>query len=126
MIVLDSSVWIAFLNKKDSQHNKAEKFLESIQSKIIVPEYVILEVCSVLLAKVGKKTANLFLEIIMDNQDIEVLFSNKIFFLELVEYFKNILRKNLSFVDIALLYLSNSYEVATFDNKLKRAILNRK
>lgn len=122
MIILDSNVWISFLDKNDSQHKKAEKIIEKINCDIVVPEYVVIEVCTVLLRKTDKKTADAFIEIAFNNQNIKILFSNEHFFNLFVGNFKNVQNKNLSFIDTVLLYLSKTYEVITFDKDLKKMI----
>ena len=122
MIILDSNVWISYLDKNDNQHKKAQKIIEKIDCDIVVPEYVIIEVCTVLLKKTNKKIADGFIEIAFDNQNTEVLFCDEYFFNLFVNNFKNIKNKNLSFIDTALLYLSEDYKVITFDKNLEKAI----
>ena len=53
--ILDSNVWIAFLHKGDSQHKKAQRIFARQKEPIVIPEYVIIEVSSVLLQKASKK-----------------------------------------------------------------------
>ncbi|NCF75149.1 MAG: PIN domain-containing protein [Xanthomonadaceae bacterium] len=122
MIILDSNVWISYLDQNDNQHKKAQKIMDEIDCNIIVPEYVIIEVCTVLLRKTNKKIANGFIEIAFDNQNTEVLFCDEYFFNLFVNNFKNIQNKNLSFIDTTLLYLSKNYQVITFDKNLEKAI----
>lgn len=122
MIIFDSNIWIAFFNISDSQHKKAEKILENISGKIFITEYVILEVSSVLLFKVNKGVANKFIEIVLNNKDIEILFSDKDFFQGTLGCFQNEKTGKLSFIDVSFLYLSNFYNVFTFDKKLEEAI----
>ncbi len=123
MKVLDSNIWIAFLNKKDSQHQKAVKLFDVLDSKVIIPEYIILEVCSILVLKVNKETADNFLKMIFLNKDVEVLFSDN--FLKVADFFISKKIKKLSFIDIFLLYLSDDYEVLTFDKDLQKAIKSK-
>lgn len=122
MIILDSNVWVAYLNKNDSQHKKAEEIFSHLTAGLAVPEYVILEVCSVLTLKANKSIADKFLEFITDNQDIEILFSNHVFFTGVIVCFKNTSQQKLSFTDIALVYLSKTHKVITFDKQLEKAI----
>jgi predicted nucleic acid-binding protein len=124
MIILDSNVWIAFFHERDSQHKRAEKIVKEISFPIVAPEYVIIEVSSILRFKAGKKISNDFLENIFDNENIEILLSNELFFSNTADNFKNSKNKSLSFVDTALLYLSKSYQVITFDKDLQKAINN--
>lgn len=122
MIILDSNVWIAFFYESDSQHKKAEKIVQELGLFVTVPEYVIVEVSSVLCLRASKKISNDFLESIFDNENIDILLSNEEFFNSVVENFKNFKNKKLSFIDVALLCLSKSYQVITFDKDLQKAI----
>jgi len=122
MTIFDSNVWIAFLHESDSQRKKAEKIFRDQKESVFVPEYVIVEVTSVLLQKAGKERANTFLEMVMHSNDVEVLFANEEFFLEVVKFVKKRPEKKLSFVDFSLLHLSASYELITFDKNLQKAV----
>ena len=122
MIILDSNVWVAFFYKGDSQHKKAEKIVREFGLFVTVPEYVIAEVSSVLCLRASKKISNDFLENIFDNENIEILLLNKEFFDIVVDNFRNLKNKKLSFIDTALLCLSKSYQVVTFDKDLEKAI----
>jgi len=122
MIILDSNVWVSYLNKDDSQHKKAKKVFQETDDSIVVPEYVIIEVCTILLKKTDKETANNFIELVFNNQNTEVLFFSEFIFGEFVDNFKDTQNKKLSFIDTALLYLSKSYQVITFDKELQKTI----
>ena len=124
MIILDSNVWIALFSKKDSQNTRAEKFYDEIEGGIIVPEYVILETVSIVSVKVSKKTADGFLEYILNNKDIYILYSNEDFLGEVLNFYRKISNNHLSFVDVTLLCLAKYYQVVTFDKKLDREINN--
>jgi len=124
MTILDSNVWIAFLYIDDAQHEKAKKVFQLCKKPIVIPEYIVIEVSSVLSQKAGKRIANAFLEIITQSKDVDVLFSEDQFFIEVVNFFKKRKEHNLSFVDFSLLYLSKSYQIITFDKNLQRAIKN--
>lgn len=124
MTILDSNVWIAFLHKDDTQHKKAENVFRVCEKPIVVPEYVVIEVSSVLSQKAGKKIADAFLVIITQSEDIEILFSEDQFFSEVIAFFQQRNEKHLSFIDFVLLYLSSSYFIITFDKKLQKAIKN--
>jgi len=83
---------------------------------------VLIEVATVLAQKAGKEIANKFLAMSMKSKDIEVLFAQDQFFLEVAIFFRKYPGKNLSFIDVALLYISQWYQVATFDNHLAGAL----
>lgn len=120
MTILDSSVWIALLHADDNQHHRAKALLTHLPVPIGVPEYVILEVCSVL-ARKHKDIADQFLERI-DGQDTMILYSDRSFFFETVIEFRSHAGNDLLFTDIALLVLSQEHTVLTFDQKLQKAI----
>jgi len=122
MIILDSNIWIALLNEEDSQHKQAVNLFDKIKQTILIHEYIIIEVCSILLIKAGKTISNSFLNTILDNRDIEILLSNPSFFTAVVAEYKNSKQRNLSFVDISLLYMAQKHEVLTFDANLQKAI----
>lgn len=122
MVILDSNLWVAFLYTKDPNHKKAERIFENLKEKIIVTEYIILEVATIISQKVSKKVADDFIEDVIDNRDIEVLPSSKEFLDEIIKFYLSKKNENLSFVDYSLLYLSQKMEVITFDKVLKREL----
>jgi len=122
-IIFDSNVWVAFLNEDDPNHPEAVKIFGTHESKIIcLPEYVALETATVIMLKKDKKTADLFLEMALDNENIQVLYSSKDIFLDTIQFFYRTKNKKLSFVDHSLLYFSDKYEVVTFDKDLLKLI----
>ena len=125
MMIIDSSVWIALYNKADNQHAKAMS-ISATFANVALPEYVFLETCTLLLAKAGRDVAELFLAYALDSADVTVLHSSPEFFQATTSLFRHLTNKNLSFVDVSLLVLSESYEVITFDKALARAIAARK
>lgn len=126
MIIFDSNVWIAFFNKEDSQNKKALEIVIREKDNIAITEYIILEVASVVAIKAGKNLADKFLEFILNNNNIKVLLSSNDFFYNTVENFIKTESKKLSFVDISLLYLSNTYKIITFDKDLAKLIKKNK
>lgn len=125
MQILDSSVWIAWLNKDDSQQAKAQALFKKIERPILLPEYVLLEVCTVLAMRISKQTADQFIEAVTDNRDVIILKSDETFFANLLTYFQSHEHKGLSFVDVALLFLAKDYPVLTFDTALRKALDRR-
>ncbi len=123
MKILDSNIWIAFFNIEDSQHNKAQKIFKVLENeKIIITEYIILEVASVLLNKAGRGVANTFIEMAIDNEDVELLLSDEDIFKITLMRFQQGFKKKLSFIDASLVCLSGEYEIMTFDKDLKNEI----
>lgn len=120
VFLLDSSVWIAYLNEQDSQHAKATQVWEVIgeaEAAIVITEYIVLEVSTVLSAKAGKDAANTFLDIALHNKDVRVFLSNEKFFSEAIRMFQKT-PKNISFADASLLVLAPRYKIVTFDKVL--------
>lgn len=122
MTIFDSSVWIAFLYQSDQQHHKAEKIFALHQGTIVIPEYIIAEIVTVLTRKGEKSLADQFLEMVTDNKDVEILFCTDQFFMHLTTVFKTHHQRNLSFVDMMLLVLADAYHIVTFDQALHQSI----
>ena len=122
MIILDSSVWIAFLNDSDSQHVKAYNLVMNLQGIVGIPEYVLGEVCTVLVNKKGKKYADGFIDQIPQYEFLQIVYSCEDIFNQILVFFRSHTYRHLSFIDTALLYYSQSHELITFDKQLQMAI----
>jgi predicted nucleic acid-binding protein len=122
MIIFDSNIWISYLFVEDSLHDKAKVFFETRKVKVFIPEYVVGEVCSVLLIRSGKDLADQFLQMLTNNEDVRILYSSQSLFQSTVQLFQKLSTKQLSFIDTALLSLSQEYTVYTFDKNLEKAI----
>ncbi len=117
MIILDSNVWIAFLNTDDSQHKKAIKVFGEINGKkVIMPEYIFLEICTILRLRTNKEVTDSFVRYILSNRDVDVLLSDKNLFGETIRLFLE--NKKISFIDTSLVALANTYKVISFDKQL--------
>lgn len=126
MTILDTNVWVAYLNTGDAQHAKAARLLaKHAWTQLVIPEYVIVETTTILAQRASKQTADRFLEYVLDNRDVTVLFAYRELFDQAVLAFQRQRSKRLSFVDTALLTLANEYKVITFDTALARAIKQR-
>jgi predicted nucleic acid-binding protein len=122
MIILDSNIWVAFFNFEDSQYKSAKDVMSQISTSLLVPEYVVIETCTVLTQKTNKSSTNKFLDFIFSNSDIEILYSGMDFFQNVLALYRKFNNEQLSFIDIALLYLSNQHEIVTFDKVLQTEI----
>lgn len=125
-MILDSNVWVAFFDKDDSSHSKAAQLVGSLRDRIILPEYVLLEVTAVLSQKAGKSLADTFLQKVFANRDVQILYSSQRFLDEVVRLYLSRTNGKLSFVDYALLYLSHKTNVVTFDKDLKKELVKTK
>jgi len=125
MIILDSNIWISSLDQDDSNHKKAKDLILSFQKdKIIITDYILLEIATVLSKKKGKKIADDFINIALNNENIEIWpYSSNVFY-ELVDFYLKQENKNISFVDYSLIYFSKKYnvKVETFDKILKNSL----
>ena len=120
LIVLDSSVWIAYLHEEDSQHKKARELVGELTNPLIVPAEVLSEVATALRNKKREDLAKGFTMQVISGVS-PLLVSNEDTVRRTAEVF--VARKDkLSFTDTALLALARSYQVITFDRDLRRAI----
>lgn len=125
MKIFDSNIWIAFFNEEDSQHKKALDLFNSPEYPIAITEYAIVETCNVLLSKATKRDADLFLQFVLDNEDVVFLLSDESLFSETVSRFRQLDGQKLSFVDISLLCFSDVHEVVTFDRRLSKELKSK-
>jgi uncharacterized protein len=83
MIVLDSSFLIAFYNERDSQHEAARglmcEFLDCRWEKGLLPEYVFLEVVTVLLVRRDLVTAVRTGRLLLEAQELEFVPCSDVF-----------------------------------------------
>lgn len=122
MIILDSNIWIALFTENDSQHKKALTLFDTITTRVGIPEYVFIEVCSVLVIRASKETANTFIDTTQKNSNAQIIASDEQFLTATIDYFVQEPHPGLSFIDVSLLYLSRTHTVLTFDEQLGRAI----
>jgi len=122
MTVLDSNVWIALFDEDDSLHRRAKRMVSELKEPVVLPEYVILEVTTVLSQKAGKSFADLFLQKVFANRDIRVIASSQQFLEEVVQFYLSQTKGRLSFVDYALVFLSRRMKIVTFDKNLERTL----
>ncbi|TAL44217.1 MAG: PIN domain-containing protein [Methylovulum sp.] len=71
-IIFDSNVWIALFNENDAHHEQAQR-LFSDNPVIYVPEYVILEITTVLQLRASKLKANIFAKMVASTAGLEIL-----------------------------------------------------
>ncbi len=120
-VIIDSSVFIAYFNESDSQHKKALSVFKNLNVEdVLISEYVLLEVLTVIQNKVSRKYALKLKDSILVNFSDSILRSGD-FFSDTLDLF-GVNTGKLSFVDVSLLVLSKKYEVITFDRNLKRAM----
>lgn len=121
MIILDSSIWVAFFSQKDSQRQKAKEFFPGLKTQeIILLDHIYAEIMNVLRIRAGdeecikfKRFLNIF-RIRISLTALDVINMANIYFFQF---------KKLSFTDCIILASSkiSNYEIATFDNSLQKA-----
>ena len=121
MIVLDSSFLIAFHNERDSQHEAARAlmrdFLAGRWGKGLLPEYVFLEVVTVLLVRRDLATAVRTGRLLLEAEELELVPCSDVF-LETVQLFGSQKNTSLSFADAAIAVIARTRtdgQVLTFD-----------
>ena len=126
MIVLDSSFLIAFHNERDSQHAAARRlmreFLDDRWGKGLLPEYVFLEVMTVLLVRRDLATAVRTGRLLLEAQELEFVPCSDVF-LDAVQLFGSQKRTSLSFADAAIAVIARTRadgQVLTFDAGFRR------
>jgi predicted nucleic acid-binding protein len=121
VIVLDSSFLIAFHNERDSQHEAARglmrEFLAGRWGKGLLPEYVFLEVVTVLLVRRDLATAVRTGRLLLEAQELELVPCSDVF-LETVQLFGSQKKTSLSFADAAIAVIARTRadgQVLSFD-----------
>lgn len=121
MIMLDSSIWIAYMNKKDSCHDKAFKILAGLNSEELeIYEHTYEETLNVLRNKTSSEQCQNFIRFLKDYNleitigDEHVLSIANTFFFEF---------SKLSFSDCLLMSASllNNSQLISFDKEMLKA-----
>jgi predicted nucleic acid-binding protein len=121
-VIFDSNVWIAYFHTTDTYHREAAALVEKYTAQtIVLTEYVLLEIATLLKQKIGSAKTNVILTTLLQTDGIKLLTSEQ-FFTPTLTTFVSSKEKHLSFVDVSLLVLSNDFTVITFDKKLTNAI----
>lgn len=121
-LILDSCVWIAYLDKDDLHHEKASGVFALLKERVILPEYIVLEICTFLIKKKRGHLAREFIYMALKNDALRFLSSDPEQFFSFMCAFQEQKIDILSFVDASLLFLSKTYRVLTFDKELEKAI----
>lgn len=126
MIVLDSSFLVAYHNRRDAHHGAAAATMERLVAAEwgppLLPEYVFLEVVTVLLARRGLDVAVRVATILLQARDVEFVPSSDMF-LDVMETFRAQRHGRLSFADAAIVTVARHRDarfVATFDRDFRQ------
>ena len=125
MVVLDSSFLVAYHNSRDAHHAAAVAVMERIVDgefgPALLPEYVFLEVVTVLLARRGIDSASHVAASLLQAREVEFVPCSD-FFLDTFETFRSQRAGGLSFTDAAIVTLARrrgARHVATFDRDFR-------
>lgn len=121
-VILDTNVWFAYLHDADSQHEKALSLFDVLKDRVLIPEYVLIEILNLITVKIGKADADNFIADLLSFDKVSILWSTSDFRDELLSFFLSNKIEKLSFVDQSLLFLSKKYRVVTFDKVLDKHI----
>lgn len=126
MIVLDSSLLIAYHNRRDVHHEAAVDVVASIVAglwgRALLLEYVFVEVMTVLLVRRGLRTASAVGETLLEAREIDFAPCSDLF-VDTLETFRSQRRRSLSFTDAAIVTAARRFgteHVATFDSDFRR------
>lgn len=126
MIVLDSSFLVAFHNERDSQHGAARElmrgFLDGRWGKGLLPEYVFLEVVTVLLVRRDLETAVSTGRLLLEAQELEFVPCSDVF-PDSMQLFASQKNTSLSFADAAIAVIAQTRadgQVLTFDEGFRK------
>lgn len=126
MIVLDSSFLVAFHNRRDVHHARAleamERLIDGKWGPALLPEYVVLELATVLLVRRNLKTAVSVTAGLLQAREVEFIPCSD-YFVETVEWFTKQRRTKLSFTDAAIVAIAkrrSARYVATFDSGFRK------
>lgn len=121
MILLDSSVLVAFYNELDNHHAKATELMRNIpkDEQILLNDYLANEIATVVLRKSGLEKAKTVLGALLNNQKTVIRHTQKGEFEEIAGIFME-QTIGLSFVDCSIVWLFRNIgcKVETFDKAL--------
>lgn len=121
-VIFDTNIWIGLLVDADSLHRKSVAIAKENESVIkIVPEYILLEILTLLKKYTTTKEVQDSLDFFLHSDTVEILPAVHSYD-KTISLFQTLNDKHLSFVDLSLLALSRDYDVKTFDKKLAGAI----
>lgn len=126
VILLDSSFLIAFQNRSDVHHAAASRvmpdLIEGAFGRLLLLEYVFLEVVTVLLARCGHPIALDTADKLLNAQEVDFLPCSELF-QHARDVFRTTTVVRLSFTDAAIIAAARRHEtefIATFDERFRR------
>jgi len=125
-VVFDTCVWVAAMNEEDALHARAVEAFRANTDTIVLPEYVIVETCTALRQRANKQAADRFLETTLSNDVTKLLFAGEDTIRHSAAFYRSSDHPGLSYVDVFLLFLSQSHRIVTFDKQLDKLIRRSK
>jgi len=118
--IFDSNIWVALFNEADSTHKKAARIMQA-QPFIYLPDFILAEAATVLKYKKDFSAAEKYIEFVLNNNDIEILYTS-FHFEQFKDAFLDTKQNKLSFIDASLVAMSLEYDVVTLDKELAKII----
>jgi predicted nucleic acid-binding protein len=125
VIVLDSSFLIAFHNRNDAHHASASRLMRRVLGGewgiALLPEYVFLEITTVVAARLGVPEASAIGELLLGSQEIEFVPCSE-FFRASFDMFRRQRGGSMSFADAAIVAIARGRDashLATFDRDFR-------
>lgn len=122
-VFLDTNILVALYNREDTLHQKAVNIFQELakrKAKLVVSNYVLLEIFTILSQKAGKKKAIEFGKMIKDQKPFLIKRINEDLEEKTWNVFEKVKDKNLSYVDCSIItvILGGDYQLVTFDQKI--------
>lgn len=120
-IFVDSNYFIALFNAADAQATQAAQFaheLDSKKVKLVISNFIFLEVVTVLSQRVSRSFAQQGGKNLLADKNIEIIHVNELLHQQTWSIFQEVQEKDVSFVDcstIAVMRAENISTVLTFD-----------
>lgn len=125
MVLLDSSLIIAYHNARDVHHTAAMRVMDDLIAgkwgRGLLLEYVFLEVVTVLFARRGLPIASAVGSVLLQARELDFVPCSELF-LDTLETFRNQGGSKLSFTDSAIVTVARKQDagvVATFDRDFR-------
>lgn len=131
-VLIGSSVWIAYFDKDDSHAERAKKILNELTESsaiLLLTDYMIQEIITVLLYKNKPKLAECFMEYLEDEPSAEILSIDASLLQKTMRFAKSKnWRPKLSLTDWSLFTLASTLNLTlyTFDGQLNHAVKKKR
>lgn len=124
-VFLDTNVLVALYNKKDLLHQEALKIFKTLSSqkaRLVVSNYVLLEIYTILSQRAGKKKAIEFGTMVRSEKPFLIKRVSEGLEEKSWEVFISIKDKNLSFVDSSIIavVVQEDYQLLTLDKRITK------